>query len=441
MKTLKYIYLGFLSLIVLQACDSDIPNPNAATEEQVLSSREGLLALSIGVRQLYSTAGLRWIIETPAVTTREVGITTTFQNMIELEEGGTDLPNINSNVVGMWSTLLRINGMAQDLIDNAPNVQLEAGTQSGLVAYGHLFKALTIGFLAQSYEQVVIDVSLDGDATFSSREAAFSRVIELLEQALTLIAATPISDEFTTEVLGGGVIDLENTLNAYLARYRLLTGEFEAAINAANAVDLTSVSFFTYGIENPNPIWVRVFQGDPNFQPRDNFGLPTDEFVFEPNDGRVSFYLDTASATNQNGLPIEVLRGFFETDLSQIPVYLPAEMTLIKAEAFTRLGEFDNAIEEIDFIRTRTDDPVGISANLGPYTGLETEEALLNEIYLNRRAELFLIGMSLEDSRRFNRPEPSGQSRVFTEERNRNFYPFPQSERDNNPNTPADPAI
>ena len=43
----------------------------------------------------------------------------------------------------------------------------------------------------------------------------------------------------------------------------------------------------------------------------------------------------------------------------------------------------------------------------------------------------------LLDLRRFGRPAPPAS---FTE-RNRNFYPYPQQERVNNPNTPADPAI
>ena len=48
-----------------------------------------------------------------------------------------------------------------------------------------------------------------------------------------------------------------------------------------------------------------------------------------------------------------------------------------------------------------------------------------------------MSGMSLEDSRRFNRPGPND----VNPERNRNYYPYPDTERDNNPNTPNDPSI
>ena len=63
-------------------------------------------------------------------------------------------------------------------------------------------------------------------------------------------------------------------------------------------------------------------------------------------------------------------------------------------------------------------------------------EAVLDEIFRQRRAELFLHGTGWEDSRRLGQPGPSAN--MF--ERNRDFYPYADQERLNNPNTPADPA-
>ena len=108
----KYINIKTLFVLVLLvtgvACETDFDNPNAPTDEQTYSSREGILAASVGMQQLYSTTGLRWIIETPAITTREAAITTTFQNMIELEDGGAlgnafdDIRCHGSNFCGTW---------------------------------------------------------------------------------------------------------------------------------------------------------------------------------------------------------------------------------------------------------------------------------------------------------------------------------------------------
>ncbi len=444
MKT--YIYnkytLIIAAVILLLSCETDFENPNSATDEEVFSSREGILAATVGLRQLYSTNGLRFIIETPAITTREGGITTTFQNMIELEDGGANLPNFNSNVQGLWSNLLRVMKVSEDIINATPAIELEAGTTSGLTAYAKFFKAMCIGGLSQHYENVVIQTSSDNQAQFVSRTEGYEEAIRLLNEALSEIQSTPVSDEFNDEILNGE-IDLENSILAMQARFNLFTGNYDAAIASASNVDQTSTSTFTYDTQNPNPIWNRVFQGGaPNFKPRDNFGLP-DSFVFDATDGRVSFYLETDAATNPNQLPIEELKGFFDDIEKPIPLYIPDEMNLIIAEANLRKVSPNTvaAITAINEVRTDIDDPFDINANIPEYSGSTTISDLLLEVYQNRRAELFLTGMSLEDSRRFNRPEPDPAPQIFTDERNRNFYPYPDTERNNNSNTPDDPVI
>lgn len=440
-KKFRTISIALMALLLVSACETEFFNPNAPTESQVLSSREGLFALSVGIKQLYSTAGLRWIIETPAITTREGGITTTFQNMIELEDGGANLPNFNSNVAGIWATNMRIMVMCDNLLASAEEVDLDSDTRNTLIALGSLFKAMCIGSLAQNFEQVIVQPSPNNDAAFVSRQQALTTAVNLLQQANSSLSGTTIPSDIQSGILGG--MDLANSINAMLARYNLFAGNYDAAISAAQAVDQSVASIFEYDAQNQNPIWGRVFANNaPNFKPRDNFGLP-ESFVFDPDDGRLSFYLSPLDETNQNGLPIEDLLGFFDVQTGPIPVYLPGEMSLIIAEANVRKSspDLNAAVAAIDAVRTKTDDPFGLNAGIDAYSGEVTAEALLLEIYQNRRAELFLTGMSLEDSRRLDRPEPSPQPRVFTDERNRNFYPYPDRERNNNPNTPADPSI
>ncbi|CAN5226132.1 hypothetical protein BH23BAC2_BH23BAC2_09690 [soil metagenome] len=444
-KMKKYIdikLVAILFLVLTASCETDFDNPNQATDEQTYSSREGILAAAVGMQQLYSTTGLRWIIETPAITTREGGITTTFQNMIELEVGGAALPNFNSNVEGMWGTNYRILKVAEDIEASVPGLNLAPGTQSGLLAFAKLFKALTIGSLSQNFQQVIIQTNQANDGQFVSRQQGLEFAIQQLTEAAALISGAPVSSEFTANVTDGK-IDLENTIQAMLARYNLFAGNYQAAITAANNVDQNSVSVFEYDLLNLNPIWARVYQNNaPNFKPRDRFGLPL-EFDLNPADGRIAFYLIPLDVTNQNGLPIEDLAGFFDENTEAIPVYLPDEMNLILAEAHLRKStpDIQAALTALNKVRTDNNDPFGVNANLGPYSGEMTVNAILKEIYKNRRIELFLQGLSLEDSRRFERPQPSMEAGRFNEERNRNFYPYPERERNSNPNTPADPAI
>jgi hypothetical protein len=432
-----------ISLMAVTSCETDFDNPNAANSDEAYSSREGILAAAVGMQQLYSTTGVRWLVETPAVSTREGGITTTFQNMIELEDGGASLPNFNSNVQGLWSTMLRVIKIAEDIEANVGNIELSPDTRSGLQAHAKLFKAMAIGALAQHYEQVVVVTSNNNDAEFVTRQAAYGSAITLLTEAKSIIDASPVSAEFTSQVTLGN-IDLSNSISAFLARYNLFAGNYDAAITSANEVDPASTSTFVYDSQNLNPIWSRVFLNDaPNFKPRDNFGLPEDIFVFDPADGRLAFYLVPLDELNQNGLPIEDLAGFFDVNTDPVPVYLPDEMMLVLAEAHLRKNSPDlaAATDALNEVLTDTDDVFGINANVAPYSGPATVQALLDEVYRNRRAELFLTGLSLEDSRRLGRPEPSGDAMNYDEERNRNFYPYPDIERNSNPNTPEDPSI
>ncbi len=441
-KNIRSITIALMTLMLVSACETEFFNPNAPTESQVLSSREGLVALSVGIKQLYSTTGLRWIIETPAITAREGGITTTFQNMIELEEGGADLPNFNSNVSGMWATLLRVMVMSDNLIESAAEVDLGSDTRNTFIAFGSFFKALSIGALSQHYEQVIVQPSQNNDASFVSQAQGYQTAITLLETAKSSLSGASIPSDFSSNVLGG--LDMLNSVNAMLARFNLFAGNYDAAISAAQAVNLNVASVWEYDVQSQNPVWSRVFQNNaPNFKPRDNFGLPTDIFSFNPNDGRLAFYLVPLDQDNQNNLPIEDLAGFFTSPTGSMPVYLPGEMSLVIAEANVRKAspDLNAAVAALNAVKTKTDDPFGVNANVGEYDGPLTADDILLEIYKNRRAELFLTGLSLEDSRRFNRPQPSPQPLMFSDERNRNFYPYPERERNNNPNTPSDPSI
>jgi hypothetical protein len=110
-------------------------------------------------------------------------------------------------------------------------------------------------------------------------------------------------------------------------------------------------------------------------------------------------------------------------------------MTLIKAEAYARMSPPDlaNALIELNKIVTKkpANDPFGVGADL-PALGPMTQTEILAEIYKQRSIELFMSGLRLEDTRRFGRPAT---------EKRRNLLPYPFLERDNNPNTPADPSF
>ncbi|TGE10038.1 RagB/SusD family nutrient uptake outer membrane protein [Hymenobacter fodinae] len=437
-RLLAGILLGGL-LLGTAACDLDLANPNAATDAQTLTTREGLFALSVGLRQIYSTAALEPIILTTGTTSREVKGITTFFNITELEQGGAQLSPSNANTSALFARNYRVVLIADQLIAAAPSVlSADAAARSGVLAHAYLFKAAALAGVALGFEQGPL--SAEASPGFVPRQQLLQEAIRLLDLATQELAATPPSAEFTTQVIGPD-FNLPNTVQAYRARFNLMAGNYAAALTAANLVNLTVRSAFTYSTQNPNPVYQFTILPGTNFRPRDRFGLPAS--LVEPGDGRLAFYLTgPVVADNNNGSTdnIRSLAGFFTSQTSAIPAYLPDEMRLIRAEANLRAATPNTAaaLADINAVRTQTTgDLFGVYAGLPAYSGPLTVDALLLEVYKQRSAELFLSGLRLDDSRRFGRPAPPAS----LTERTRNFYPYPQQERVNNPNTPADPAI
>jgi len=442
----KQMIAGMLTMCMLAmtACESDFLNPNNPTEEVILTSKEGLYALSIGLNQYFSTTVLRQVIEAPGITTRELGVTNTFLNINELAKGGTALPPESGGITNPWVALLRAKGMAESLITGVDLVEMAPGTRSGLLAYANFYKAICLGYLSGMWEQTVITNSPDGNAAFSDREIVLIEAINLLTTARDAINANPVSNDFKNGVLGSD-FNLLKSINAYMSRYSLMVGEYNNAIVHANAVlndaSTPASSVFGFDANNVNPIWNRTVNS-ADLNPQTNFGL-VGPYVPEEGDGRVGFYLgaDAGSANaDAGGQPLSEMLGFFATSTSSIPVYLKGEMLLNKAEAHARLNQLGDAVTNLNLVRQKTDDPLGVNAGLPAWAGdVNNQTDILEEIYKNRSIEMFLTGMRLEDSRRFH-PGLDPTVNNLTNERNRNFYPYPSIERDNNPNTPPDPA-
>ncbi|MBK8429545.1 MAG: hypothetical protein IPL27_27955 [Lewinellaceae bacterium] len=159
---------------------------------------------------------------------------------------------------------------------------------------------------------------------------------------------------------------------------------------------MTKKSFFKYDAVSQNPVFRISLVNNNTYNGLPNFGLPD---TLKPNelDARIAFYL------GNNTVPVKV-QGFFKSDADPIPVYLPGEITLIKAECLARQNQLPDAVAELDKILTKTTDAFGVTAKLTAYAGPVTSESVLFEIYRQRCIELYMSGMKLEDSRRFNRP-------------------------------------
>jgi tetratricopeptide (TPR) repeat protein len=423
------------SLVGLNACQEQYLNPSVATEQQVINSTDGLITLVNGLQYRYTATRVGVLynaVTAGGLSGRELRVlnagNTDEQN---LELGFNNVTGSNAVVRNLWSTSQIVRANADIVLQNADRVVTNANVKSGIIAYASIFKALSLGTLAQFFEQT--PVTTVTNAPFVTRTQALSVAVQQLEAAATAVSSASVSTDLTANRLVPG-INIPNTIQALIARYSLLAGDYDKAIAAAGRVDLTQRSFFSFDDNTRNPIFETAFSNVNVFAPiNTSLGLLGS---LAPNsaDKRLAFYIRSNPTASQN-----LGTGFYTANSAPIPVYLPGEMLLIRAEAYARKGDVANAITELNKVLTKTTDAWGLGAGLPAYSGAQTADAVLTEIYRNRAIELAFQGFRLDDSRRFNRPGPSTQPSSAAE-RTRNFLPYPFTERDNNTSTPADPA-
>ena len=279
--------------------------------------------------------------------------------------------------------------------------------------------------MATFWEKAPINTGIG--VTFNTRTEVLQAAVKLLDDASTLISTTTIPASFTATV--GNDIDLPNALNAIAARYYMMLGDNDKAIAKAASVNLTKKSAFFYNNVNPNPVFRLSLTQNNVYGIRPDFGL-SGALIPNPADKRIAYHL------TKNGVSGS---GFYLGDATSIPLYVPGEMLLIQAEANARKPLLPAAKVFLDQVLTKlpANDIFGLGADLPAYSGPMTQQDILNEIYKNRCIEMYLFGLKIEDSRRFNRPAAGTPNA----ERSRNFYPYPQQERDGNPNTPDNPTL
>lgn len=417
-----------IGLITQSSCKKDYVNPNAATTEQVFSSSQGLTGVAVGLQKVYAAGRASSLynrvningLVTKEMTVLNQGNTGEYQ----LQLGGGSVDGTNSLAAGMWTSSNKIIYDANNVLDGAAKLS-DKGYASGLIGYVSIFKAMALADLAMFWEKV--PSSTGKNVSFIDRAQGYTNAIAVIDNALAAINATAISSAFIANIPAG--IDIPNALHALKARYSLITGNYATALSEANAASLTVKSTFNFTAVNLNPIFETVTSTNNVTAAVDNttLGLPAG-LQPDPADKRLTFY--TTTAYNSKVL------GFAAASTTPWPVYLPGEMTLIKAEAYARQASPDltNALAQLNIVVTKTaaSDPYGVGAALPALVGPYTQAQLLDQIYKHRSIELYMSGLKLEDMRRFGRPNS---------ERTRNLLPYPFQERDNNPNTPPDPAF
>jgi hypothetical protein len=422
-NTIKYTISFTMAAVMLfsVACKKDYTDPNKAVADNVEKSAAGLTGVVIGLQRNYTAtrAGSIYnLITTDGFLTKQLlivnqGNTAEYQFYL----GSDKVFNTNSIVVSFWTNSNKVIYDANTVLTHAPQLS-DKNYASGLIAYASIFKALAISNMAMFWDKIPDTTGVAIPVNFVANTEGYTRALNVINNALATVNANPISTSFISNIPAG--INIVNTLHALKARFSLYTGNYVQALAEANAVDLAIKSTFKTATSTNNV-----------YQPMDStMGLPP---ALAPSlvDKREPFYI----AINASA-PRYRISGFGATSTGAIPVYLPGEMILIKAEAYARQSTPDlvNALIELNKVITKkaANDAFGVGADLPADVGPYTQSQLLDQIYRHRAIELYMSGLRQFDSRRFNRPAG---------ERTRNYLPYPNVEHNGNINTPDDPAF
>ncbi|MDX5418449.1 MAG: RagB/SusD family nutrient uptake outer membrane protein [Hymenobacteraceae bacterium] len=305
-----------------------------------------------------------------------------------------------------WGARYRVVKNANILIETANNSTLITEEQrQGYLGFAKTIKAhqLLMNLTMTNENGIRIEVEdVDNPGPIVKRDEAYGALANLLNEAATHLGsagttfAFPLSDGFDGFNTPATFLQFNRGLAARIAVYR---GRFEEALTLLEGsfLDLTGdfdkgvyYTFSTAPGDQLNPLFYA-----PNATGEVRIAHPSFIADATPGDARLSkVSLRTAPAT-QSGLTGRYDVAVYTSLLDPVPIIRNEELILIYAEAKIQTNQLGDAVTALNRIRT--------SNNIGPYTGPQTQQALINEMLRQRRYSLYFEGHRWVDMRRYNR--------------------------------------
>ena len=243
-----------VAMLLQTSCKKNYTDPSKASPGDALTTQRGMTAVVVGLQRVYTLgrgSTLYNKITINGLTTNELIVVNPGNTAeVQLAAGGNTVDGNNTMLTQYWTTCNKVIFDADNVLANASTLT-DKNYASGLIAYASLFKALSIADMAQFWEKVPAGIGTN--VTFIDRVDGFKKAITLIDAALAVIAANPVSTSFLANVPAG--INLPNTLNALKARYSLYAGLYPQALAAASLVTLSSKSFFGFDALSLNPVF------------------------------------------------------------------------------------------------------------------------------------------------------------------------------------------
>ena len=428
------------------ACTLDLENPNAPTEAQVTTSVDGVIALATGLQGRFAVSYGNFAYMAGLVTDEFASTSAALISISDAEQGA--VPSGTAIADNVFNSVYRTVRTADDLLagSEALAAQFDAGTRSGVRALAFALKAEALGEAIQSYQKIPINTYGVTAPVYVSRAEALALVRALLDSAAAAITATAPSAFFNASILTPGV-NLTNVIQLFRARYARMANDDATALAAANLVGRTgtgALSLLTFPSPTVN-FYANVTGGTNGIAPRRQWRLS-----MATGDQRFSYFVaPSTTVTGRIGALLDPWSRYANPQ-APLPVYMPDEALLIKAEALANQNQLAAAQAALDSVRTDCtggrglDDP---KACLTALTSQLSQSQLLAEIYVQRRYELLGTGLRWEDTRRRSAIRgPTAAPSVPTDGQ-RCWLPYALGDRNANPNAtfaalpdPTEPA-
>jgi hypothetical protein len=372
--------------------------------------------VAVGLQSRYA-AGYGNLIYDAGLLTDELGATAqALPNVRDAELGRVE--NLSGVASDLWFSHYRTIKTANDLINNAPNVQLDPAMLSGIMALAYTLKAGAISDLVQGYQQIA-----DPDAG-SPTPPFISRSDALAGRSRRSTAPTRSS----TPPRRDGVRDARAGDELRPAQHAPRVPRAAAAHQRARAAAGHARGRRRRGPSGALGAAVHRPGAEPALRAHVGLvgGAAARRLPPRGGPGPATYHVTAAAVT-----------GFFQpldnyarynVATGALPLYFPDEMLLIKAEALVGLGQLAAAQAALDSVRTDCGAPVAGDPNacLAPLPAGRAPRPSPLRSTRTGRFELFATGQRWEDARR--------QGLVgATSVAKRCWLPYPIAERNANP--------
>jgi hypothetical protein len=427
------------SLVSLGACSLDLTNPNSPTEDQVTSNVDAVIGLATGLQGRFAQSYGNFAYMAGLVTDEFSATSAALISISDAEQGA--VPPGTAIADNVFNSVYRTVRTADELLRGSDVLadDIEAGTRSGLRALAFTLKAEALGEALQSYQRIPIEVFDVAEPEYVARAEALPYVRALLDSALAEVTATPPSATFNSTILTPGV-NLLNMIHLFRARYARIANDDATALAASNLVGRTGPSALS-ALTFPAPavnFYANVTGGTNGIAVRRQWRT-----TMLPQDQRFGYFVTPSTTlTGRIGSPIDPWSRYASPQ-AVLPVYMPDEVLLIKAEALANLNQLAASQAALDSVRTDCTGGRGIDdpkACLPPLGAPQTKDQLLTEIYVQRKYELLGTGSRWEDARRRNAIIGPVAAPSIPTSGQRCWLPYAFGDRNANPNVPADPA-